>query len=87
MLSCTADGDPTPKIIWTKDGVPFRQFNSSGSDLHLTNVQRENVGSYRCTATNAYGSTTGIAVVNINCKQQLLLNKNIFRSHIFVEII
>ncbi|XP_073255636.1 uncharacterized protein [Porites lutea] len=67
MLSCKADGDPTPKIIWTKDGVPFEQFNSIGSDLLLTNVQRENVGSYRCTATNAYGSTTSIAVVNINC--------------------
>ena len=68
MLTCNADGDPKPKVTWTKDGVPQNQFNSVGSALHLINIQGKDVGSYRCTASNGCGTATSIAFVNINCK-------------------
>jgi len=68
-LKCNASGDPHPSITWTKDGLPATQFNASGYLLHLVDVQREDAGSYRCTASNGYGDdATTIGIVNIRCK-------------------
>ena len=67
-LKCRASGDPTPNITWTKDGVPQNQFSVSGYMLHLVNVQRKDVGSYRCTARNIYGIATRRAMVTVLCK-------------------
>ena len=67
-LKCNASGDPHPNITWTKDGVPASQFNASGY-LHLVNVQREDAGSYICTASNGFGDNdTAISIINIKCK-------------------
>jgi len=68
-LKCNASGDPHPNITWAKNGVPASQFNHSGYLLHLVDVQREDAGSYICTASNGYGDdATAIGIVNINCK-------------------
>ena len=68
-LKCNASGDPHPNIIWTKDGVTESQFNASGYLLHLVDVQREDAGSYICTASNGFGdNVTAIGIVNIRCK-------------------
>ena len=68
-LICNASGDPHPNITWTKAGVPASQFNASGYLLHLVDVQREDVGSYVCTASNGFGdNATAIGIVNIKCK-------------------
>ncbi|KAL9964721.1 hypothetical protein ACROYT_G028401 [Oculina patagonica] len=67
-LKCNASGDPHPNITWTKDGVPVNQFNVSGYLLHLVKVQRKDAGSYRCTASNGYGSdATSVSIVGIKC--------------------
>lgn len=67
-MSCNASGDPVPKITWTKDGLPQNQFNASGSKLHLVNVQENDIGSYRCTASNGYGEdATGVSKVAMKC--------------------
>ena len=68
-LKCNASGDPHPNITWTKDGIPANLFNASGYLLHLINIQRKDVGSYRCTASNGYGNdTTSISIIGIQCK-------------------
>jgi len=68
-LRCNASGDPHPYITWTKDGVPASHFNASGYLLHLVDVQREDAGSYICTASNGYGdNATAIGIVTIRCK-------------------
>ena len=68
-LKCNASGDPHPSITWTKDGVPASQFNASGFFLYLVNVQREDAGSYICTASNGFGdNVTATGIVNIRCK-------------------
>jgi len=67
-LKCNASGDPHPNITWTKDGVPESQFNASGYLLHLVDVQREDAGSYTCTASNGFGdNVTATGIVNIRC--------------------
>ena len=68
-LRCNASGDPHPDITWTKAGVPTSKFNASGYVLYLVDVQRDDVGSYICTASNGFGaSATAISIVNIKCK-------------------
>ena len=69
-LSCNASGDPLPNITWTKDGVPRSEFAFSGYELHLADVQRMDIGSYRCTAYNGYGgSVSKASIVGLHCKQ------------------
>ena len=68
-LECSASGDPHPNITWIKDGVPASQFNASGYFLYLVDVQREDAGSYTCTASNGFGdNVTATGIVNIRCK-------------------
>ena len=72
-LNCTTTGDPQPSIIWTRDGVPVNQFNGTGYQLRLFNVKREDAGSYRCTASNGYGSdATSVSIVSVQCKRYYL---------------
>ena len=69
MLTCNASGDPTPKITWTKEGLTAVQFKVLGHKLSIVDVKREDVGSYKCTADNGYGTpATSLAVVDVKCK-------------------
>ena len=69
-LMCNASGDPRPNITWTREGATQANqlVNSTGYRLYLSNVQREHVGSYRCTARNGYGIASSLALVNLRCK-------------------
>ena len=67
-LTCIASGDPLPEVTWSKVGQALRLFNVTGPVLHLVNVTREDVGSYKCTAKNKVGEVFRTAVVNIACK-------------------
>ncbi|KAJ7371589.1 hypothetical protein OS493_024265 [Desmophyllum pertusum] len=72
-LRCNASGaDPRPNITWTKDGIPGNQFNVSGGLLNLVRVQRKDLGSYRCTASNGYGSNaTSVSIVSMQCNNDV----------------
>ena len=68
-LKCFGHGDPKPTFIWTKDGVPQKQFNISGYELRIVSMQEKDVGSYRCTASNGYGrDATRVSIVGLSCK-------------------
>ena len=68
-LICNASGDPLPNISWTKDGIPVDRFYVTGYQLYLFDVKLEDVGSYRCTASNGYGdNVTSVTIVGIRCK-------------------
>ena len=67
-LICNASGDPMPNITWTREGFTEAEFNVSVFKLHLVNVQRKDIGGYKCTADNGYGTATSLSVLNINCK-------------------
>ena len=41
----------------------------TGYQLYLFDVKLEDVGSYRCTASNGYGdNVTSVSIVGIRCK-------------------
>ena len=69
-LTCNASGDPLPKITWTREGATQdnQLVNAIGYRLYLVNVQKKDVGSYRCTANNGYGTASSLALVNVRCK-------------------
>jgi len=71
-LTCEASGGPKPNITWTREGFTEAQFNASGHQLHLGSIQRKDIGGYKCTADNGYGTATSLFVLNINCKLQQL---------------
>ena len=74
-LTCNASGDPTPKITWTKEGKTAAQFNVSGHNLYLVDIKVEDVGSYKCTADNGYGTpATSLAVVDVKCMYMKLIH-------------
>ena len=68
MLTCSASGDPFPEVTWSKEGKTLRLFNVTGPVLHLVNITREDVGSYKCAAKNKVGEASRPALVNIACK-------------------
>ena len=68
-LRCNASGDPLPNVTLTKVGVVQDQLNFSGHRLHIINLKRTDVGLYRCTANNGFGSEASrVSVVNVRCK-------------------
>ena len=74
-LTCNASGDPLPNITWTREGYTESQFKASGYKLYLVNAQRRDVGGYKCTAVNGYGTATSLSVLNINCKLHSMKRK------------
>ena len=59
-LPCLTIGYPKPSIAWEKPKSPPYQKKSrwlaSDRPLKLFNLQKEDEGSYNCTASNFYGS-------------------------------
>ncbi|XP_068685548.1 tyrosine-protein phosphatase Lar-like isoform X2 [Montipora foliosa] len=49
-LNCTASGNPLSNITWT------RLLDNSVVTMPLTKIQRQDEGSYRCTANNSIGN-------------------------------
>ncbi|XP_023559876.1 hemicentin-1 [Octodon degus] len=61
ILECLADGAPTPRITWRKDGVVLsgnhaRHSILENGFLHIRSVQVTDTGRYLCMATNAAGT-------------------------------
>uniref|UniRef100_A0A8C5VI33 Follistatin like 4 n=2 Tax=Microcebus murinus TaxID=30608 RepID=A0A8C5VI33_MICMU len=61
-LRCHAEGIPTPRITWLKNGVDVSTLMSkqlsllaNGSELHIRSVRYEDTGAYTCIARNEVG--------------------------------
>uniref|UniRef100_A0A8C3GM35 Hemicentin 1 n=1 Tax=Cairina moschata TaxID=8855 RepID=A0A8C3GM35_CAIMO len=61
VLECIAEGVPTPRITWRKDGVVFTGNNTRYSiledgSLHIHSTHVTDAGRYMCMATNTAGT-------------------------------
>ena len=69
-LECITDGEPTPNITWTK---VYANGSDSGvlgtGNQFVLETNRNNNGTYRCTASNGIGTAPNRTVkVEVNCK-------------------
>ena len=75
-LTCSAVGNPTPSISWTKDGSlinaggdPRINITEQNTKLRITNVSRADDRQYRFVASNDLGNATSYpATVDVRCK-------------------
>ena len=75
QLTCKASGRPEPNITWTK-GKPGNQDNigvvQEGKVLNITNINRNDSGTFTCTVYNGFGKKESLAVhVNVTCEYAL----------------
>nr|XP_058971305.1 neural cell adhesion molecule 1-B-like isoform X2 [Pocillopora verrucosa] len=56
-LHCDAIGDPTPSVLWVKDGKTL-QNGTSTPTLQIPRIELRDAGTYVCTAANQAGSTS-----------------------------
>lgn len=85
-IECKASGKPPPMFTWVKS---LTQQNLSIADrfgvdpvtgvLTITNVNRDDLGEYQCTAANAAGIATANIQVNVIVKPKIMefLNKTV----------
>ena len=63
-LMCKVSGMPPPMVSWmTPDSQPV-----SGYNLEVTNINRSQVGEYKCEARNECGDATEAATIDVQCK-------------------
>ncbi|KAM9722140.1 hemicentin-2 isoform 3-T3 [Dama dama] len=53
-LNCVAEGNPEPRVAWSKDGVALQGEGPEGS-VHFTAIQTSHAGTYRCEASSSAG--------------------------------
>ncbi|KAJ8410702.1 hypothetical protein AAFF_G00186590 [Aldrovandia affinis] len=89
MLNCSADGHPTPEIIWTLPNgtrftnnlrVPRHHLSKDGS-LVIYNPSKEDAGKYRCGAKNTVGYIEKLLVLEVGQRPYILTRpRGIIRS-------
>ena len=69
-ISCNASCRPQCTFMWTGPNVPYGTTN----DLYLQNINKNQSGTFYCTATNEVGSKmSSNVVVDVRCKFILYL--------------
>ena len=70
ILTCQAEGTPTPEILWYKDANPVNPSSTigifnDGTELRISTIRNEDIGDYTCIARNGEGqiSTTSRVII------------------------
>ena len=72
-LRCSAQGEPNPRVSWSRRSGQASFPLSSGLSLDLARVDRMTEGEYVCTAANGVGQPALASVtVSVLCKYQEL---------------
>ena len=79
-IYCRAEGSPKPVASWSKDGQMLRissrvQVSKDGSEITITNLQKQDGGIYMCTFRNVVGlisQNIHLIVEGIICMQRVL---------------
>ncbi|XP_063607751.1 roundabout homolog 2-like [Penaeus indicus] len=63
LMVCQAEGDPTPRVTWTKDGHLLPEDDAritllGSGTLQISDVREDDGGTYACTATSDAGKSS-----------------------------
>ena len=67
-MGCSADGYPSPNLVWTKDGAPLVPDARTAIGLiriRIERVQPSDQGRYRCTVSNPVGTLEAEALLTV----------------------
>ncbi|XP_075408101.1 basement membrane-specific heparan sulfate proteoglycan core protein isoform X2 [Tenrec ecaudatus] len=71
-FECLALGDPKPQVTWSKVGGRLRPgVVQSGGVVRIAHVELADAGQYRCTATNAAGTTQSHVLLLVQALPQI----------------
>ncbi|XP_045441014.1 basement membrane-specific heparan sulfate proteoglycan core protein isoform X12 [Pipistrellus kuhlii] len=71
-FECLAMGDPKPQVTWSKVGGRLRPgIMQSGGIVRIAHVELADAGQYRCTATNAAGTTQSHVLLLVQALPQI----------------
>uniref|UniRef100_A0A4X2MB19 Basement membrane-specific heparan sulfate proteoglycan core protein n=1 Tax=Vombatus ursinus TaxID=29139 RepID=A0A4X2MB19_VOMUR len=71
-FECLALGDPKPHVTWSKVGGQLRSgIVQSGGTIRIARVEQADAGQYRCTATNAAGTTQSHVLLLVQALPQI----------------
>lgn len=70
-VACIVQGYPTPDVEWRLLGdiLPPNSY-TIGGNLTITGITFANTGTYRCTATNKFGTRNVTTTINVYGMQQ-----------------
>jgi len=69
-LHCNATGNPTPKIIWRRNGIST--VLHQGQNYIMNSINRNQAGNYICSAWNGIGNKENTTItVTVHCKLNL----------------
>lgn len=72
-LSVWAEGNPTLKYQWTKDGAPLP--GQTGTNLSLSGVTAASSGTYGVVVSNAYGSITNSVALAVQASKPIVTSQ------------
>nr|XP_058908989.1 basement membrane-specific heparan sulfate proteoglycan core protein isoform X11 [Kogia breviceps] len=71
-FECLALGDPKPQVTWSKVGGRLRPgIVQSGGIVRIAHVELADAGQYRCTASNAAGTTQSHVLLLVQALPQI----------------
>ncbi|XP_018009876.1 protein amalgam-like isoform X2 [Hyalella azteca] len=82
-LECTAEGNPMPKIRWSREGgvMPSGEESEEGLSMTLEGVDRHVEGRYSCTADNGVGEPVSVMMeVAVEYPPEIFTEKEIVRT-------
>ncbi|XP_074069678.1 follistatin-related protein 4 isoform X3 [Macrotis lagotis] len=86
-LKCHAEGIPTPRITWLKNGMDVEpklskllSLIANGSELHINSVRYEDTGAYTCIAKNEVGVDEDISSLFIEDSARKTLANILWRE-------
>lgn len=70
VLSCAAEGNPQPVLIWTKDEIQLKYTNrihlaTDNKTLNIDYIKESDSGLYACVAENMLGSDEATAQLDV----------------------
>ena len=77
-LKCEVDSNPESEVIWRREGD--RQVLGSRPVLEIGVVNRKDLGTYSCTATNPLGTATESTDVVTHCMFNCITRQDYSRS-------